>query len=294
MTPEADHRRSEGLQPARPRRRGISHRHEVELRAAHLAQAEVHRGQCATRASRAPAKIALLIENDPHQLIEGMLIAGLAVDAHAGYIYIRGEYRYLIDIMDKAIAEAYATGWLGKNIQGTGFDFDLLHAYRRGRVRVRRGIGAARIARRQARHSAHPAAVSGRGGRVPVPHRAEQRRDVLRGAGDHSRWRRGVRGARARRRTAARGCSASPATSTSPAFTSCRMGFNLMRMINEVGGGMRDGKKLKAVIPGGSSLPGAEGRRVRRRDHGLRFPGAAQEHAGVGRRRHHGRRHRAW
>ena len=67
----------------------------------------------------------MLIENDPHQLIEGVLIAGLAVDAHAGYIYIRGEYRYLIEIMENAIAEAYAKGWLGKNIQGTGFDFDL-------------------------------------------------------------------------------------------------------------------------------------------------------------------------
>jgi len=70
-------------------------------------------------------KDRVLIENDPHQLIEGVLIAGLAVDAHAGYVYIRGEYRYLIDVMEKAIAEAYAKGWLGKNIQGTGFDFDL-------------------------------------------------------------------------------------------------------------------------------------------------------------------------
>src|SRR5579871_6758156 len=64
-------------------------------------------------------KDRLLIENDPHQLIEGVLIAGLAVDAHAGYIYIRGEYRYLIEIMDKAIAEAYARGYLGSNV---GFD----------------------------------------------------------------------------------------------------------------------------------------------------------------------------
>ena len=40
------------------------------------------------------------------------------MDSHACYIYIRGEYRYLIDVMDKAIAEAYAAGWLGKNIQG--------------------------------------------------------------------------------------------------------------------------------------------------------------------------------
>src|SRR5438128_11551924 len=63
-------------------------------------------------------KDRVLIENDPHQLIEGVLIAGLTVDSHAGYIYIRGEYRYLIEIMDKAIAEAYAKGWLGKNVQG--------------------------------------------------------------------------------------------------------------------------------------------------------------------------------
>src|SRR5437762_7581377 len=66
-------------------------------------------------------KDRVLIENDPHQLIEGVLIAGLSVDARAGYIYIRGEYRYLIDIVDKAIAEAYQHGYLGKNILGTGF-----------------------------------------------------------------------------------------------------------------------------------------------------------------------------
>src|SRR6185436_15815430 len=62
-------------------------------------------------------KDRVLIENDPHQLIEGVLIAALAVNAKAGYIYIRGEYRYLIDIMDKAIAEAYDRGYLGN-----GFD----------------------------------------------------------------------------------------------------------------------------------------------------------------------------
>ena len=70
-------------------------------------------------------KDRLLMEYDPHQLIEGILIAGLAMDAHKGYIYIRGEYRYLIEHMDRAIAEAYAQGYLGKNISGTGFDFDL-------------------------------------------------------------------------------------------------------------------------------------------------------------------------
>ena len=53
-------------------------------------------------------KDRLLIEYDPHQLIEGVMIAGLAVGAEQGYVYIRGEYRYLIDVMDRAIEEAYA------------------------------------------------------------------------------------------------------------------------------------------------------------------------------------------
>src|SRR5712671_1621090 len=69
-------------------------------------------------------KDRVLIENDPHQLIEGMLIAALSVDAHAGYIYVRGEYRYLIEILDKAIAEAYDRGYLGKKLLGSNFSFD--------------------------------------------------------------------------------------------------------------------------------------------------------------------------
>ena len=67
-----------------------------------------------------------LMEMDPHQLIEGMVIAGRAVGANRGFIYIRGEYRYIIDIMDAALAESYARGYLGKNILGSGFDFDLI------------------------------------------------------------------------------------------------------------------------------------------------------------------------
>ena len=58
-------------------------------------------------------------------MIEGVIIAGRAVGAHRGYIYIRGEYRYVLEIVDAAIEEAYARGYLGKNILGSGFDFDL-------------------------------------------------------------------------------------------------------------------------------------------------------------------------
>src|SRR5208282_927507 len=67
-----------------------------------------------------------LMEMDPHQLIEGIIIAGRAINAHNGFIYIRGEYRYVLDIVEAALAEAYARGYLGKNILDSGFDFDLL------------------------------------------------------------------------------------------------------------------------------------------------------------------------
>src|SRR6202022_4665430 len=67
-----------------------------------------------------------LMELDPNQLIEGMVIAGKAINSHLGFIYVRGEYRYVLDIMDEAIAEAYSRGYLGKNILGTGFDFALV------------------------------------------------------------------------------------------------------------------------------------------------------------------------
>ena len=62
-----------------------------------------------------------LLERDPHALIEGMLIAAFALKAAACYVYYRGEYRYLIDIMDRAIDEAREAGIVGKNILGSDF-----------------------------------------------------------------------------------------------------------------------------------------------------------------------------
>ena len=139
-------------------------------------------------------KDRLLMENDPHQLIEGILIAGRAVDSHKGYIYIRGEYRYLIEAMDRAIAEAYSRGYLGKNIQGTGFDFDLYThtgagAYECGEetalldsIEGKRGIPRMKPP------------FPGRGRRVAIPHAVEQCRDLFGDPGHHPRRRRGVRG----------------------------------------------------------------------------------------------------
>src|SRR6476646_137628 len=69
----------------------------------------------------------------PHLLIEGMLIGAHAIGAHHGYIYIRGEYTREAKLLDAALEEARKGGYLGKNILGTGFDFDLV---------VHRGAGA--------------------------------------------------------------------------------------------------------------------------------------------------------
>ena len=66
-----------------------------------------------------------LMEKLPHLLIEGMIVSSFALDAHTSYIYIRGELLYVYHILEKAITEAYKAGWLGKNIMGTGYDLDL-------------------------------------------------------------------------------------------------------------------------------------------------------------------------
>src|SRR5271157_6084454 len=70
-------------------------------------------------------KDRLIFEHDPHSVIEGVMIAALAVGAKSGYIYLRSEYRYLLEIMEKAVADAYAKGFLGKNIFGSGIDLDI-------------------------------------------------------------------------------------------------------------------------------------------------------------------------
>jgi NADH-quinone oxidoreductase subunit F len=66
------------------------------------------------------------MRHDPHTLIEGCLIAGFAMGAHACYIYIRGEYIREREALQAAIDEAYDAGLLGKNAAGSGWDFDIV------------------------------------------------------------------------------------------------------------------------------------------------------------------------
>lgn len=74
-----------------------------------------------------------LMEFLPHLFLEGMIISSYALGSNVSYIYIRGEYAWIPDILEQAIAEAKQNGWLGKNIKGTGFDLEIY---------VHRGAGA--------------------------------------------------------------------------------------------------------------------------------------------------------
>jgi NADH-quinone oxidoreductase subunit F len=199
-------------------------------------------------------KDRLLIENDPHQLIEGCLIAARVIDAHRGWIYVRGEYRYLIDIMDRALEEAYKNGYLGKNIRGTGFDFDLsthtgAGAYECGEesallesLEGKRGIPRIR--------PPFPA-VSGAFQCPTILNNVETFCAVPAILLNGGKWYSdlGVPKSGGTRMLCISGHVNTPGVFEVP------LGFPMMRAINELGGGVRGARKLKAVIPGGSSCP---------------------------------------
>ena len=199
-------------------------------------------------------KDRLLMEYDPHQLIEGMMIGGLAVDGHKGYIYIRGEYRYLIEKMEKAIGDAYAKGWLGKNIQGTGFDFDCY---------AHTGAGAYECGEETALLDS----IEGKRGiprmKPPFPavSGAWQSPTLLNNVETFSAIPNIIRDGGAA--FAALGTPRNGGTRllcisghvNKPGVYEVPLGYNMLKFIDEFGGGMRGGKKLKAVIPGGSSCP---------------------------------------
>ena len=195
-----------------------------------------------------------LMRYDPHQLIEGMIITGFALGAYASYIYIRGEYWYIKEILEKAIAQAYAKGYLGKNILGSGFDHDLY---------VHPGAGAYICGEETALLESlegkrgHPRlkppfpAVVGLYGGPTVVNNVETLAVVphiiLKG-GD---WYRqlGTEKSGGTKLFTVSGHVVRPGNYEVP------MGYPLIKLINDECGGIAGGRKLKAVIPGGSSVP---------------------------------------
>jgi NADH-quinone oxidoreductase subunit F len=199
-------------------------------------------------------KDRLIFEHDPHSVIEGVIIAGLAIGSRMGFIYLRGEYRYLLKIMEKAIEDAYAKGFLGKNIFGSNIDFDVISHTGAGAYEVgeesalmeslegKRGIPRIR--------PPFPAVVGLYGGPTVI-NNAETLATVPHifriGGAEYAKI--GTERNGGTRLFALSGDVAKPGVYELP------MGYNLKKMIYEVGGGIPDGRSLKAVVPGGSSCP---------------------------------------
>ena len=191
---------------------------------------------------------------DPHLLIEGMIIAARALDCHKAYIYIRGEFRYIARRLDEAVNEAYAEGFLGKNLFGTGFDLDLyVHvgagAYicgeetalisslegERGQPKLKPPFPAVEGAWRS------PTIVNNVETLMVVPWVIEN------GAAAYK----------------ALGTDKSPGTKLfsasghicKPGVYEVPLGYPMMDFLNNECGGLLPGRTLKAIIPGGSSVP---------------------------------------
>jgi len=201
-------------------------------------------------------KDRLLMEQDPHMALEGCMIASYAMRADACYIYIRGEFIHPAHVLDQAIAEAYAKGYAGKNIQGSGWDCELI---------VHRGAGAYICGEETALMDS----LEGKRGyprfKPPFPanfgvwgcpttiNNVETIAcvpDIL------------VRGHEWFAGLGKDGKNSGPKLYClsghvkRPGIYESSMGLPLMELIHELGGGMlRDDRPLKACIPGGSSVP---------------------------------------
>ena len=196
----------------------------------------------------------LIFLHDPHAVIEGTIIAGLAIGAKTGFIYLRGEYRYLITIVEKAVADAYARGFLGKNIFGSETEFQVI---------VQTGAGAYEVGEESALMESlegkrgiprikppFPAVVGHYGGPTvinnaetiaTVPHIFSMGGAAYAGVGSE--------------RNGGTRLFGLSGHIERPGVYELPMGYNLRKMIYEVGGGIRGGRELKAVVPGGSSTP---------------------------------------
>lgn len=197
-----------------------------------------------------------LMEKLPHLLIEGMITSSVALGANSSYIYIRGEYAYVYKIMERAIKEAYAAGWLGKNILGTGYDLDLhmqigAGAYICGEETAL--LESLEGKRGNPRIKPPFPAVAGLWGRPTVVNNVETIMAVVPIVNDGGAAYAAIGVGRS---TGTKLISASGQLNK-PGVYEIELGLPVEEFIysDEYCGGIRNGKKLKAVVAGGSSVP---------------------------------------
>ncbi len=201
-------------------------------------------------------KDRFLMEKNPHLLIEGMILSSYALGCNTSYIYIRGEFMWILHILEKAIAEAYAKGWLGKNIKGSGFDLDLYvspgaGAYICGEETAL--IESLEGKRGNPRIKPPFPAIKGLWQSPTVVNNVETLSSVVpiinRGGDEYAKIGIG-------RSTGTKLISACGNISK-PGVYEIELGVSVEEFLysDEYCGGIKGGKRLKACVPGGSSVP---------------------------------------
>lgn len=199
-------------------------------------------------------KDRLLMEQAPHQLIEGMILAAYAIQACNGYLFLRGEYVLAAERMQKALTAAKEAGYLGKNILGSGWDFELvLHT---GAGRYICGEETALINSLEGRR-ANPRArppfpqVAGLWGRPTIVNNVETLCNVphilLRGADWYKQLSQG------KSTDAGTKLFGVCGRANKPGLWELPMGTTAREILEQHAGGMQDGYELKAWLPGGVS-----------------------------------------
>lgn len=199
-------------------------------------------------------KDRLLMEQAPHLMVEAMITAGYGIGACTGYIFLRGEYIEAAANLNKALAEARAAGYLGKNILGTGWDYDcFVHT---GAGRYICGEETALINSlegKRANPRAKPPfpAISGLWGRPTVVNNVETLCNIPAIVRFGGEWFKGLSQGKSKDGgTKLYGCSG---RANKPGCWELPIGTTTRELLEVHAGGMKGGKKLKAWLPGGAS-----------------------------------------
>jgi NADH-quinone oxidoreductase subunit F len=197
-------------------------------------------------------KDRLLMEGDPHQLIEGVIIAAYAVEAEAAYIFLRWAYEPSAAALRPAIAEAYARGYLGKNILGSGFTLDLRVHLSAGRYMCgeESAMLSALEGKRATPRSKPPYAVtSGLWGKPTIVNNVETLANVPHILRNGPEWFLGL----ARGGDGGTKIYGVSGRVKRPGLWELPMGTPLREILFEHAGGMQDGLTLRGLLPGGAS-----------------------------------------
>lgn len=198
-------------------------------------------------------KDRLLIESNPHQLIEGMIIAAYTIQAHESFIFLRWAYHVAAEITEKALVEAYNAGYLGKNIMGKGFDLEMLLHTSVGRYICgeETALLNALEGRRAIPRSKPPfPQVSGLFGKPTIVNNVETFVNVPHILHKGAEWFDGLSKSEKGGGTKLYGASGRV---KNPAIWELPLGVTFGELIEEHAGGMMDGYKFKGALPGGGS-----------------------------------------